>query len=170
MKKLLSRINKNQKGFTLIELTVGLAISGLIGVGVMITIFQIFDINIDSRNHMTVINEVENVGKWILKDAQSAQIVTLGSSNGFPLTLEWQEYSGSHYLVTYSLASNQLKRSLSIDGGAVTDTLIARYIDPVTTICEETNGNLSLTISTIITDGTEEVTETRLWEISPRPN
>jgi len=59
MKKLLSRINKNQKGFTLIELTVGLAISGLIGVGVMITIFQIFDINIDSRNHMTVINEVQ---------------------------------------------------------------------------------------------------------------
>ena len=71
----LGLMNKNQKGFTLIELMVAIAIAGLITGSITTAIFQIFDGNTRSSNHMTAIRQVQNAGDWITNDTLGAQEV-----------------------------------------------------------------------------------------------
>lgn len=66
---------KNQKGFTLIELLVALAITSLISAGITTGIFQVFNINVLTSDHVIAITEVDNAGYWIMVDARMAQSI-----------------------------------------------------------------------------------------------
>jgi len=66
-------IHKDQRGFTLIELIVAIAITGLITGGITTAIFQVFNVNTLSNNHMLALRQVQNAGYWISHDAQMAQ-------------------------------------------------------------------------------------------------
>ena len=137
-------INKNQRGFTLIELLVAIAITGLITGGLTTTIFQVFDINARSNDHMTAVREVQNAGYWISRDTQMAQSMEITGVSGFPLTLTWNEYGGGdvHEVVYTLLVDNKLQREhyTNRDTNPVPDaaTIIAQYIDPDNTNCQFT--------------------------------
>ena len=77
-------INKDQRGFTLIELIVAIAITGLITGGITTAIFQVFSVNALSNNHMLALRQVQNAGYWISHDAQMAQNITLGDNPDTP--------------------------------------------------------------------------------------
>ncbi len=145
-------INKNQRGFTLIELLVAIAITGLITGGLTMTIFQVFDVNALTSNHMTAVRQVQNAGYWVSHDAQMAQSVVITGVSGFPLILTWTDWeTGDEYKVDYDLlVDNELKRSHFINDGEPSGTLVAQYIDSAN--CEFSGGSaFSLPVGDVFT-------------------
>jgi len=93
-----------------------------------------------------------------------------GASSGFPLTLTWMEFGigGDEHQVVYTLVGDELKREYYINSVLEATTLVAQYIDSGQTICEFSDGVLTLTITASI-GGYKPATETRTYEITPRP-
>jgi prepilin-type N-terminal cleavage/methylation domain-containing protein len=143
----LGLINKNQKGFTLVELMIAIAISSVITGGITMTIFQVIIGSARTNNHMIAVRQAQNAGYWVSHDGQMAQSINIGSDplgGGFPLVLTWTDWEGNRYKVTYTIivAPPQLERSLSINDGEPTNTIVAQYIVPgePKTKCELTGG------------------------------
>ena len=163
-------IHRNQKGFTLIELIVVIAITGLITGGIATSIFQVFDMNNRSSNRMLAIRQVQNAGYYVSHDAQMAQSVEVTGASGFPLTLTWTGWDGTVNNVTYTITSNELKRSYWVNSEEPTEILVAQHIDtdPTKTKCEFDGVKLVLTVTATVS-GWNEATETRVYEVIPRP-
>jgi len=168
----LGSINKNQRGFTLIEMIVTIALTGILSVGATTAFFQVFHQNTRSTSHMTAIKELENAMCWMSRDAQMAQVVAPdGGTSGFPLELSWVGWDNSEYQVTYTLVGNELQRSHSVNGGAPHELAVARHINPDTALtnCEFTDGVLTLKITAAVGSGAQAANETRVHKVSPRP-
>ena len=175
MFKRLSAINRKQRGFTLIELVIAIAITGAITGGITMSIFQTLDYNARSNARMVAVKQVENALHFINRDVQMAQIVEPAAApdaDGFPLTLTWVEWSGVSNVVVYRVEGNELKRSRSQDGGAATETTVARYIDsdPSNTYCafDGTEWMFTIKITATVSGYPEEISETREVRITPR--
>jgi len=169
----LGLINKKQRGFTLIELLIAIAITALITGGITTAIFQTFTVNARNSSHMTAVRQVQNAGHWISQDAQMAQEVLPSGGTGFnPLTLTWTEWGedSTVNVVRYTIVGDELKRSYSENGGAPTEMIVARYIDSTNTSCQVTGGVLMVTVTAAVGDYPETVSETRVYEITPRPD
>ena len=165
-------INKKQRGFTLIELLIAIAITSLITGGITTAIFQTFTVNARNSSHMTAVRQVQNAGHWISQDAQMAQEVNKGGAFGF-LTLIWTEWEdGTENVVTYTIVGDELKRSHSKIPGGTSEMIVARYIDtdPAKTKCNHIGNVLMVTVTAAVGDYPETVSETRVYEITPRPN
>lgn len=61
-------------------------------------------------------------------------------------------------------------RSYSIDGGAPTETLIARHIDPDNTYCTLSGNELAIVITASLGGGLGVSSETREFRILTRPD
>ena len=94
-----------------------------------------------------------------------------GASSGFPLTLTWTEFGidGDEHQVVYTLVGDELKREYYINSVLEATTFVAQYIDSGQTICEFSDGVLTLTMTASI-GGYKPATETRTYEITPRPS
>ena len=164
-------VRNNQKGFTLLELIIAIAIAGLITAGITVAIMQILDVNHRASNRMIAVRQVQQAGKEVSKDALQSQNVTYHGSPGFNLTLAWKNPEDAQNVVTYTISeANELARSHTVDGTPVETArpIVAQYIDPYQTYCVW-NGTTRVLIFTITAAlGTES--ETRIYEIEPRPN
>ena len=171
-RKLLEPLRNGQKGFTLIELIVVLAITGLIGLGATTAIVQVLSQSSKNNNYTTASRHTMNAIHWISRDAQMAQDVEPGGPAGFPLTLSWTEWDNTGYQVTYSIVDDKLRRGYSVDGGDPSETLVAQYINSTseTTSCEFAGGVLTLQVTTTVGEGTQELSVTKVREITPRPS
>lgn len=172
----LGLINKNQKGFTLTELILAIAIAGIITGGITATIFQVFSGNIRTSNHMTAVRQVQSAGYWVSHDTPMAQIVDAPGATGFPLTLTWTEWDWNGATFTYTsheviytlLADNKLQRSHSINDGTAETGIIAEYINPDQTSCvwDDDSDELTFTVTATV----QQQSETRVYEVIPRPS
>ncbi len=167
MKKALRKIHLRQNGFTLIEILVSVAITGLVGTGAVMTIGQIFPQNQRANERVQAIEQVESVAYWINRDALVAQTVAPDNGSGFPLTLTWQGVNGNNNQVIYSRSGNSLQRSFSVNGGALVQTLIAQNIN-----FDATETNCSYAISGIltfqVTSSVGTASETRIYQTKLR--
>lgn len=137
----LKSIHKNQKGFTLIELIVAIAITALIIGVIVMSIFQVFIVNALSSNHMLAVRQVQNAGYWINHDVQMAQsVATDDGATGFPFDVIWEEWDGTLNKVTYTLEDGELKRKHWVNGGGPSEIVVAQYIDSAETSCGLTGG------------------------------
>jgi len=185
--------HKNQRGFTIVELMLAIAVAGVITGGITMTIFQVFDGSARTSNHMTAVRQVQNAGYWISHDAQMAQSIepdpvddplTLGTE---VLTLAWvgweYECGGNNTCIdTYEVCytcdddSDKLWRYQKIttnkydaDGHLVVTTetenssYIAEYITSEPTVTMAGN-KLTVTIIASVSDAKEQ----RTYEIMPR--
>jgi len=172
----LGLINTNQRGFTMIEVIMALAVTAIITGGITMTIFQVFDGNTRSSNHMIAVRQVQNAGYWISHDTQMAQSVALTAGpDGFPLTLTWADWdSGDVHKVVYTLlADNKLQREHYTNLNPDATTFVAEYIDPdpaKTNCYEDADGVLIFTVTATVGSGSQEESETRVYEVMPRPN
>jgi len=166
----MKKLKKDQRGLTIIELIIAIAITGLITWGITLTIFQVFDINTRSANRMAAISQLQNAGLWVSNDAQMANNV---STEPEFLQLTWIDWETSDsHAVNYTLEAmssgefKKLQRSHSVNGGNSTPTHIAEYIDPdpEKTSCVWDGEWLTFTVTATV--GGES--ETRIYEVTPR--
>ena len=183
MFKRLRFINKNQAGLTLIELLIALVIAAVVTSTTSMVIFQIFDGEARSSNHVNAITRVQNAGSRISTDAGMAQSWSTDDNASTPelelLTLTWTEWEDSEvHTVIYSVEDNQLKRVHS--SNADDEIRVFEYIyytDPddsetIITFCEPDPENpyqLNFTLTAVVGVGSQQERETRVYEVTPRP-
>jgi prepilin-type N-terminal cleavage/methylation domain-containing protein len=192
--KALRFTNKNERGFTFLELLIVLAIGGIIAGAATSTTFQMITGSHRSSNHMTAVRQVQNVGYWISYDAQMAQSIVTADDVLTPemevLTMVWtgwEQTCGLNRCVdtyeiryTYNGASDQIRRYRQIttseyddDGQLVnpqpvaqsSDTLIGDHITNIN-IEYSSDEKLDVDITASVGDAIEE----RIYEITPRPS
>ena len=172
----LGLLNKNQRGFTLIEMLIVLAISGFVTGTTTLTIFQVLDGNVRTNNQMDAISRVQDAGYQVSTDAEQAQtIVRTEDEDGFPLTLSWTDWENNdQHQVIYSIVDNKLQREVS---GTRYEFEYIFNTDPDTGELktylnepdDEDDNTLSFTLTAIVGSGSQKQIETRVYEVIPRP-
>jgi len=172
-------LHRDQRGFTLVEMLVVVALVGLIAFGLTTTISQIFNVSSRTSNRMIAVRQVQQAGKEVSKDILQSQNVTCSCSPVFGLNLTWADWLGANHEVIYWITEDgTLERwHRETDGGVVTETtrVIAQYIDPDLTSCSPCGivpGNVVVvfTVTAEVGGGPQGSTETRTYEIDPRPD
>jgi prepilin-type N-terminal cleavage/methylation domain-containing protein len=96
-------MSKREGGFSLVELLVATAITGLIVSGVGTAIYQIITVTEYGNDRLTTTHEVQNVAHWFSLDGQRA--INASGGSGLVLTLS----DGSS--VTYTVVGTKLYRT-----------------------------------------------------------
>ncbi len=184
---MIRRVMAGRRGFTLIELLIALVIVSLIGGAAGTVVVQMLQVNAVSTHRIMAIRQVQNAGFWFSQDAQTAQEVTVGGgATGFPVVMTWHDWDTAEaYRVEYDVnAASELTRHYTVTvGGVVTEdrtVLISQYLDlggtpPATVFRQVTlpggqaTERYSLTVTATIAGYPETVSETRTYEVLPRP-
>lgn len=164
-------INKKQLGFTLVELMIAIAVSGVVTGAITTTIYQVITGNFRTSNHMTAVRQVQDAGYWVSHDVQMIQqepvIVKNVDDQLESIALTWTDWDGTVNDVTYTLEGTELWRDCN--GQRIR---VAQFIDPAPekTQCEFTSGKLIFTVTATVGAGSAQAqSETRVYEIVPRP-
>jgi prepilin-type N-terminal cleavage/methylation domain-containing protein len=166
----LKLINRKQLGFTLIELAIAMAISGLIAGAVTMTMFQIIDSSGRTSTHMTAVRQVRSAGYWVTHDVLMAQDVAVAAEPGFPFTLTWSDWTNNEvHTVVYSIVDDELQRADSTNSGPAVTTIVAEFIDPANTSCEYVDGTFVFNVTAQVGSGSVAQVEARTYEVIPRP-
>jgi len=173
-------VKQNERGFTLVEVVAVIAISAAIAGAAALGVFQVVKGAERSNEHIAAVDQVRNAGYWVSSDAQRAQkLVVDGLTPPKFLIVSWTEWnSDDKHEITYTLENmpstglRQLQRSESINEGAPITTVVAKYIDPdpAKSSCVIIEDRLILTITAAVSLGSQTKSETRIFEIMPRPD
>ena len=128
---------KVEKGFTLIEVAVAIAVLAMIALAGTAVTFQALKATGKSNDRMTAIPQVQNAGYWISLDTKMAEGIFVDNLEppNF-IILNWKYYENgdtTHHEVTYSFEDlsdgiGKLKRNHWSSAGAGEETLIAQHI------------------------------------------
>lgn len=164
-------ICRGQGGFSAAEILIALTIASLIGVGVVMSIYQVFNTSAQNSDHTVATKYVRNVIYWVRFDTKMSQIVQVDAGDsGLPLVLSWHDWDSTQHEVTYTLVGDKLMRNYSIDGGAASSTLIAEYVnpDPTLTHCEYTGGVLNFAVTVTVGTGSRVINVSEEFTVDPR--
>jgi len=164
-----------EKGFTLLETVIAIALIAVATGSAGAAIFQVFRGTERNNDYITAVRQVHNAGYWISRDTQMAQSVT--TEPDF-LTLSWTEDATGdpiYHSVTYSFEDltdgiGKLKRSHVSSAGADEETLVAQYIyyDP-NDVDDTSKASYEQPVLTVqLTTIFEEARETREYRITHR--
>ncbi len=119
---------RGERGITVTELIVGLAIAALI-VGILATvIYQIFDITGWGNSMLVVQHDLRNAATWLNRDVLTASRAEVSSSQ-MVLYVPYYSPAVADFLtrtITYTLSGDELLRE---DHGG-SSLVLARYVDP----------------------------------------
>jgi type II secretory pathway pseudopilin PulG len=164
--------NRNQRGFSVLEVIAAVIVVSLIGIGATMANVQVLNQTTRNNDYTTASRQTLNAIHWISCDAQMAQTIQTDGASGFPLSLKWIDWDNMEHIVNYTLEDNQLKRSYSINGSIPVVNLVAEYINQETqmTCCSSDNGVLTLIVTGSVGEGVHTVNVTKKRNISSRPN
>jgi prepilin-type N-terminal cleavage/methylation domain-containing protein len=162
------KLRTDQKGFTLIEILIAVVIVGLIAAGAAGATVQIVQ-STHTTAHMLAVRQVQTAGYWVSTDGLQAQYVTAPGPTGFPLHLEWTDAENNLHEITYTLEPVDGLCKLRRSDGAGSMT-VGQYLTGDTTCSWSGSARvLTLTVEASVTGARGPETETRTYEIEPRP-
>ncbi len=161
----IKNLRKDQRGFSMMELLMVIALTGIITAAITTAFFQVFDMSRRTSNHMIAVTQVQQAGKLVSEDMLEAQEIDFDPSGGEFLKLGWvSQNTSTVHNITYTMENGELWRSESIDEGDPTITRVAEYIDPYGTSCVPSGGVLNFTVTATVGDESEQ----RIYQVRPR--
>jgi len=160
-----------QRGITLIELLIALAIITAIGAAAVIATHELLTTSSQANDEQLAVSQLRAAEHWMTRDTLTSQSITPDSidPSGFPLVLSWQSFDGTEHTVTYTLLDShpaplkELQRQEVTASG--TNTLrVADYIDATQTSCSFSGSTLTVTLAATASN----YTTTRTFEAKPR--
>ncbi len=173
-RNIIKSLGKDQRGMTLVEVLVSVAIAGIISLGATLANGQVLNQTTRNNDFTTASRQTLNALHWIGRDTQMAQ--TINGTSGFPatssLTLTWTDWDNTEYEVVYSVTDGKLIRSYTAGEGSPSVTFIADHINSEAdkTYCTTDNGTLTLTITASVGEGDKIIDVTKKRVITSRPN
>ena len=170
---ILKQLKKNQKGFTLIEMTVAVVLVSIVCLGATMANAQIMNQTARNNDFTTASQQALNTVHWISRDVQMSH--SINGTAGFPfsdnLTIAWTQWNNTECVVIYSLDNNQLNRSYSENGTLPEVIVVAKYINdnPSMTNCSYADGVLTIKITSTVGENDRVVDFTKEASISSRP-
>lgn len=159
---------KDEKGITLTELLVALALTGLI-IGPLVTaIYQIYHVTGWGSNQMRVQHDLQNAATWLNRDVISASRADVSGSR-MVLTIPYFPsgtftYTANIYTITYTFST--ANKTLTRDSGNSTVT-VARHIvsNPFPPLAEPITSTITITL----TSQAGDVTQSAILQLDMRP-
>lgn len=173
----------DERGFTIIELAVAVAIIAIVGTAASTSIFHVIEGTGRTNDSMSTVCQVQNAGYWISCDTQAADSVDVDGLE-YPdfLAITWteQDYDGGdpiYHSATYFFEDltdgiGKLKRNHWSSAGADEYTLVAKYIyydpdDPDNT-SKASYQNPVLTVR--LTTRSGDTSQSGEYKVARRPN
>jgi prepilin-type N-terminal cleavage/methylation domain-containing protein len=165
---------RNQIGYTLIEVIVGLAISGILGGGIITGIYQIGRVNEMSNARVTSVKQLENALYYLNRDVQMSQSI---ESNGedYWLKLNWTEWEeNNNNEAIYIVEDGVVTRSYYVNSELVSEKPLASDISAFSATSPDTEASppekaWTIEMTAATKSGHQQHSETRQMKIIPRP-
>ena len=124
----------NQKGFTLIEILVAMAVGGMVMAVALLSIYQVVWGSARTNDQVAALTDVNFAALWVKQDLQMARYTDLtdGVPQSSSVSLRWIDNTGfvaeeeRIHSANYTLSDTELLRSY--DG---TVTVVGRYIKSI---------------------------------------
>jgi prepilin-type N-terminal cleavage/methylation domain-containing protein len=147
-------IHRGQKGLTIIELLIAIAITSLITGGIATIVYQIYTGSARSSNHMVAVRHVQEAGYWLSTYAYTSQNTTITGTSGFPLILQWIDFNENKWQkIVFNLTGSNLSGSYYVndvlDSAKTSRLPVFQFINNATkTNCQVSGGSdFSLPVS-----------------------
>ncbi|MDO8567956.1 MAG: prepilin-type N-terminal cleavage/methylation domain-containing protein [Dehalococcoidales bacterium] len=175
-------MKRRENGFTLLELSVVLALSATIALTTTIFSFHAFNTTARTASHLTAVANVDNAGYWVSRDGVMADdVITSNLTAPAILILKWTDWGygtdNIYYSATYSIENlsggiGQLKRELQSSNGIEQHLNLASniYYDPADAANSTTVAHVGSVINLRVASRFGNASETRNYQIHPRPN
>ena len=156
---------RGQRGFTLIEVLVMIAIGGMIIPVVVAAIFNIVHGTINIRNDFVVQQDIDGASSWFSRDLSQAQTTDV-VDGALPVNqmrvdwidmTGWAEQGGAGHFVEYTVSGTNLMRNY--DG---TSNIVARHVADI----KFSRSGKFITVA--ITSTYREQTESLVYFVTPR--
>jgi prepilin-type N-terminal cleavage/methylation domain-containing protein len=149
---------RRQAGYTMIELLVVTAIMGVVIVGMGMTVTNVMKNADQPTGQSVLLIQVQNTGRWVSRDIQMSNNVTLTEPTGFPASLKIPVDGdrNNDYTVEYEIVDSELKRN-QYDALGVFDhgTIVARGVNTDNTTIEMIDDNYYwITVGVAVSDDT----------------
>jgi prepilin-type N-terminal cleavage/methylation domain-containing protein len=144
------KLKVGEKGFTLIELVVGIAIASLVVSAASMTVITMMRLSPQSSNWAISLRQVQDAGYWISRDVQMSDNLTIGTGNPTFLTFSIPIGPTDNTTVVYEFEDmpDSLKRLTRNDLTAGQQSIVAEYISiPTPPYYNSDNRTLTFTIT-----------------------
>jgi prepilin-type N-terminal cleavage/methylation domain-containing protein len=172
--RLILKVNASNRGFTLVEILIAVAIMGILATILSMAITQIVMVNASSNNHMKAITQVENALHYINRDVQEAQTINpinYDLVSGNKLTINWTDWNDNTAEVEYWITNGNLnkKQTMTPNSGSptITQSVVASYITAARCDWDSTSKTFTLKITSVL-PGFPNSGEERTLIVRPR--
>ncbi|MFC1990233.1 type II secretion system protein J [Chloroflexota bacterium] len=136
-----------QRGFTLVEILLALAVTGVILVGAVLSIHQFMFTTARSNSLVVVLDELNRAALQIKRDLQSQDTANITGTSDI-LTLSWtnntyfeSENQTTYHLVNYTLSDT----GVLVRDGDNTTSVVSRHIESISYSANQTHVTVDIT-------------------------
>lgn len=169
---------KSQKGFTLLEILVVLAVGGILLASVVTAIFQTVRVTAQSTTQIAALEDIKNAAYHLSKDVRMAATTDLedGADPVSSLTLDWTSWYDSNGQLSsvnrqaeYTLSGKKLLRAYDPNTALVGDEATATVGKFISSIEFSRQGQIIVIAITSSPEGKAETAEQKTFRLYLQP-